>query len=659
MHGFDSRCPCLLVWNYSSSNNIKKRCKLNYPFLFKKFVRNKNKPKNILRINSITKFNLNSIVPFKRGNFVGYNFNGTFFTNFSKTSVFNSTLNKMYLTFLLFYIIDITKKRYQKNWSSILSDWTVNLPLTYVNVTAFKTVTWLKNDGASVSRFFKDKMLNKYIVFRDKVEVNFKNYYLEYYFLLLIHNYFLKNKNKNKTLGLYAITDSNHFLRSRSFSSSLDNVVKFKRSFFKGNNIERQGIPSLFFSKLKGSLSSRGKFFTKINFSASNLYKNKFILLIIKFFSKINLFSPKWNRKVNHIKFLIKRHFAKLFFKQNRVINKKSRYLKFLMRTKNFNRNFNSNIKIRLKKMSDISRTYTVGLSYIDNVSRLDVTRYRLTSSSRNTFFDFRNYNNLLGFNKIFSIFFFFNNSFFSKVINSVNLFFTKTNNLFNMPINFLKKLNRVFYSSSNFNIIPSKEFNFKIKKLIISSNYNIFFKENITPWVYSNLVRFIEFCSSKKVLLQLYSFMNQSIDLEYITLYKRWIPRLSYYERRLGHRFFLEEALHILHIGFTLRDVKLISNWLKAIIKRISFWKTRFIFRFLKYLFNNYFVFILKFLGVKGFKVKLKGKISVAGNSRKRSILYRVGQTSHSTNKIKVIHNLALVTTFTGVMGLQTWIFY
>ena len=136
-------------------------------------------------------------------------------------------------------------------------------------------------------------MLNKYIVFRDKVEVNFKNYYLEYYFLLLIHNYFLKNKNKNKTLGLYAITDSNHFLRSRSFSSSLDNVVKFKRSFFKGNNIERQGIPSLFFSKLKGSLSSRGKFFTKINFSASNLYKNKFILLIIKFFSKINLFSPK------------------------------------------------------------------------------------------------------------------------------------------------------------------------------------------------------------------------------------------------------------------------------------------------------------------------------------------------------------------------------
>jgi ribosomal protein S3 len=61
----------------------------------------------------------------------------------------------------------------------------------------------------------------------------------------------------------------------------------------------------------------------------------------------------------------------------------------------------------------------------------------------------------------------------------------------------------------------------------------------------------------------------------------------------------------------------------------------------------------------VKGFKVKLKGKISVAGNSRKRSILYRVGKTSHSTIDVRVIHNLSLVNTFTGVMGLQTWLFY
>jgi len=63
--------------------------------------------------------------------------------------------------------------------------------------------------------------------------------------------------------------------------------------------------------------------------------------------------------------------------------------------------------------------------------------------------------------------------------------------------------------------------------------------------------------------------------------------------------------------------------------------------------------------LGAKGFKVKLKGKISVAGNSRKRSILYRVGKTSHSECNLKVLHKFDTIVTFTGVMGFQVWIFY
>jgi ribosomal protein S3 len=75
--------------------------------------------------------------------------------------------------------------------------------------------------------------------------------------------------------------------------------------------------------------------------------------------------------------------------------------------------------------------------------------------------------------------------------------------------------------------------------------------------------------------------------------------------------------------------------------------------------LFNNYFSFILNQVGVKGFKVKLKGKISVAGNSRKRTILYRVGQTSHASCNLRVVHHFSTIVTFTGVQGFQVWIFY
>jgi len=88
--------------------------------------------------------------------------------------------------------------------------------------------------------------------------------------------------------------------------------------------------------------------------------------------------------------------------------------------------------------------------------------------------------------------------------------------------------------------------------------------------------------------------------------------------------------------------------------ILRISFWKTRSIFRFLKYLMNNYFSFLYESLGVKGLKIKLKGKISVAGNSRKRTILYRTGFTSHSTVDMRVSQEIQTINTFTGVMGFQ-----
>ena len=212
---------------------------------------------------------------------------------------------------------------------------------------------------------------------------------------------------------------------------------------------------------------------------------------------------------------------------------------------------------------------------------------------------------------------------------------------------------------SRNLNLVPSTSFNYKLSKSLVSHNSKFFIKDNFTPWIYNNIIRFMEFCSGKKALIQNYSFLNQSVSMSYTALYKRWMPRLFFYERRLGHRFFLEEALHILHIGFVSRDSKILNSWLAAMIKRISFWKTRLIFRFIRYLFNNYFSHVFSSLGLKGFKVRLKGKISVAGNSRKRSILYRSGTTSHANSSVRVVHTFSNISTFTGALGFQIWLFY
>jgi hypothetical protein len=194
-----------------------------------------------------------------------------------------------------------------------------------------------------------------------------------------------------------------------------------------------------------------------------------------------------------------------------------------------------------------------------------------------------------------------------------------------------------------------------KVKKYVTSSILRL----NITPWYHNTLIRFFEHCSGNKVLLQYNLSVANQVDSQSIVLYKRWMPRMASYERKLGHRFFLEEALHIIHLSFRLHDSSLISNWLKAMIKRISFWKTRSIFRFLKYLFNNYLQSSFNYLGVKGFKIRLKGKISAAGNSRKRNIIFRSGKTSYASVNLKCLHTKSIIPTFTGVMGFQVWLFY
>ena len=208
-------------------------------------------------------------------------------------------------------------------------------------------------------------------------------------------------------------------------------------------------------------------------------------------------------------------------------------------------------------------------------------------------------------------------------------------------------------------NLIPDVSLRKVISKTVLNSFKNNFFQENVISWYHNTMIRFIEDCSGKKVIFQFYPFMSQDVTADFIVRYKRWLPRMVFYERRLGHRFFLEEAIHVIHLSFFLKDPKIICSWLKAMILRISFWKTRSIFRFLKYLFFNYFQYVFKDVGIKGLKIRLKGKISAAGNSRKRTILYRIGKTSHSTTSLRVLNESTTINTFTGVMGFNVWLFY
>ena len=72
-----------------------------------------------------------------------------------------------------------------------------------------------------------------------------------------------------------------------------------------------------------------------------------------------------------------------------------------------------------------------------------------------------------------------------------------------------------------------------------------------------------------------------------------------------------------------------------------------------------NFFIQIFPKLNIKGVKITLKGKISAAGNSRKKAILYRAGETSHSKVSLRVLSEFDVISTFTGVLGFRVSIFF
>ena len=476
-------------------------------------------------------------------------------------------------------------------------------------------------------------------------------------FVKLVYKYF----SKKVLLGIYAVSSS-YFLSNNIYFPSVDNIKVFTSDCFiklsTGNAFTNSfSYDSKLFLKYYNKYSSHD-YFTSSKQVKLSIRNYKIILKHSKQF-KSNLSFLKECLKCSPIfnKVKVTNYFFR-FFKRSRVqscrliIDRLSRSLATSSRVHDVCKTFKL-LRARIKYFSEFECIYnpsvvgsagtlTNKVFFLKNQTSFKL-RSKIVPSTYSTQSVFKSVkSNLLRKHIIHS------NIYFMPFCFKLAYFFDNHTHL----------VNKMSILGSN--IIPNYVyFNHKLNKHIHSARLNYSFRGNVTPWVYNTMVRFMEHFSGKKVCLDIYSFMSQAIDESYVALYKSWLPRFSYYERRLGHRFFLEESLQILHMGFNYQDSKLISSWLKSLIQRISFWKTRFIFRFIRYLFNNYFQYMFDEIGVKGFKVRLKGKISVAGNSRKRSILYRVGKTSHTSVGLKVAHTMDTITTFTGVMGFQVWIFY
>lgn len=209
-------------------------------------------------------------------------------------------------------------------------------------------------------------------------------------------------------------------------------------------------------------------------------------------------------------------------------------------------------------------------------------------------------------------------------------------------------------------NIVPTKNsFLFQFKRHFLQSfNYRKF-DAQLAPHYYHYLIKFLEFCSGKKVYLQLNSFIILSLTEDEKTQCFIWSQRIKLFRKILGPRLFLNESLQILWICLKLKDPYLLSNWMLHMFYKISFWKYKMLFRYMQYILRYFFWPLFDKIKVKGLKFQLKGKVSVAGNARKRTVRYKIGSTGHASFNNRVLTNLNLLRTFTGVIGFRTWLIF
>ena len=274
----------------------------------------------------------------------------------------------------------------------------------------------------------------------------------------------------------------------------------------------------------------------------------------------------------------------------------------------------------------------------------------------------FRLLNDLLTFNQVVS-----NPTYLLNYL-SFPLHLPRESNRFstqkNLGLHFSEELGKQFFGNkvniyNTSNLIPRDHLSYHIKHKVLKLFKFHKFSKNVVMWYYTMLIRFMEFCSGKKIYIKFNPFLENYLTLSDAARCSVWSIRVRGFQKILGPKIFLDESLKIVCLSLRYKDPTFLSNWLRGMLNRMDFWKYRLLFRYLKFLLRYLFYPYFNELGFKGLKLRLKGKISVAGNARTRTLRYAIGETSYSQFNHRVVSDFSTINTFTGVLGFRIWLFF
>jgi len=189
-------------------------------------------------------------------------------------------------------------------------------------------------------------------------------------------------------------------------------------------------------------------------------------------------------------------------------------------------------------------------------------------------------------------------------------------------------------------------------------NHYYKHFYQNNLYFIRFFIVKYLSlFLEDKKFYLNL---QKNNIDIiEKNFFYKVLLKKT----KRLGFlkeiKFKVKSFINLILVSLYNKDLTLLKNVIKNILEKLHFKKhKRFLYNLKVLLKSIIYIFFYKFKCL-GLYIKIKGKIGVGGNSKKRKYIFKLGSFSFTKKSQKLSYIKDSIRTYSGVLGFESYLTY
>jgi len=230
--------------------------------------------------------------------------------------------------------------------------------------------------------------------------------------------------------------------------------------------------------------------------------------------------------------------------------------------------------------------------------------------------------------------------------------------NFFNSNVQLTKKLD--IENISNYNIhylFIYYYYYIQNVKLGIAKYYSYFYQNNLFFIKFFILKYLKSFFKHKNLYFNIQK--NNLIINEKKLIYKILLKKVRYLSFLKEIKFKIKTFINLILVSLYNKDSILLKNGIKNILERLHFKKhRRFLYNLKTLLKFLSYIFFYKFKCL-GLYIKIKGKIGVGGNLKKRKFIFKMGSFSFTKKSQKLNYIKDNVRTYSGVLGFEIYLIY